>query len=469
MDRHRESGKLVVDRRTYTATPSTRHDKECKYFGVKNASSIGNCTCPKAILVYDSGSPRTVQEGPNAGKPILQWRLTKEEGYHTTRSQAAALEAAEAWLDKFDPVKIEVQKQEAAKITVLDAIKMFLQQKNRDVKRIGNYEMILGGNVEIRKARKNNKLIQFLERQNPPVKYIADVTHMHLAGWLNSWNVQKPGTDRERGQMGDLTAHNLWGNVIEFFNYCVKAGWLTKNPTLAIVSPKYSKANRTSTFTDEQYGAILTTAQTEKGDDARRLEAFLQLMRWSGMALVDAVLFRPSSLDANNVLRYNREKTKDRKANKGRAIVQLPEDVADLLRRIPIAEHCSSNQPFRRTNLKLHSDKGNWRIQLQNLFAQAGVTSVDTDTEKGVMPHPHMLRDTCAVFYLNAGLDIYNIAMILGDDVRMVEQHYLPFVKSIEETHIAKNAAILKYLKEHQDRIPAQVLEVGNQLIAVGD
>ena len=41
-------------------------------------------------------------------------------------------------------------------------------------------------------------------------------------------------------------------------------------------------------FTDAEYGPIL--AQVQRDGDTK-LETFLELLRWSGMALVDATLF----------------------------------------------------------------------------------------------------------------------------------------------------------------------------------
>jgi hypothetical protein len=65
--------------------------------------------------------------------------------------------------------------------------------------------------------------------------------------------------------------------------------------------------------------------------------------------------------------------------------------VVALLNKLP------ERQPFRRRDLKLESDKGFWRIQLQDLFERAKITEVKTDLE---MRPAHPLRDTCAVWYI---------------------------------------------------------------------
>jgi hypothetical protein len=71
--------------------------------------------------------------------------------------------------------------------------------------------------------------------------------------------------------------------------------------------------------------------------------------------------------------------------------VVLPGRVVALLNKLP------ESQPFRRPDFKLESDKGFWRVQLQDLFERAKVTEVKTDL--GMRPaHPHQLRDTCAVW-----------------------------------------------------------------------
>jgi integrase len=151
---------------------------------------------------------------------------------------------------------------------------------------------------------------------------------------------------------------------------------------------QWKQSTRRRVWEEAEYAAIL--GQVQKDGDTK-LETFLELLRWSGMALVDATLFDTKSV-VNGTLDYKRQKTGKR------AIVVLPSRVVALLNKLP------DGQPFRRPDFKLESDKAFWRIQLQNLFERAKVTEVKTDL--GMRPaHPHQLRDTCGVVHPQGRVD----------------------------------------------------------------
>jgi len=146
------------------------------------------------------------------------------------------------------------------------------------------------------------------------------------------------------------------------------------------------------------------------------------------MSLVDAVEYDAKSLDGDGTLRYTRIKSGIL------ATVQLPEHVVALLR---------SAEPFRHPGITLESSIQEWRSDLQDLFAKAGITQVKTDV--GMRPaHPHMLRDTCAVWYLRHGMSIYGVSKVLGhSNPTITAKHYLPFVAELEKAHIHENKLIL--------------------------
>src|SRR6266851_9955268 len=163
-------------------------------------------------------------------------------------------------------------------------------------------------------VKRDGKLFGWLNEQTPRPKFISDLTVPHLSAWRSAW-----------GYGSDLTTKGSWREVRTFFKFCVSQGWLTKSPAQELRYPKVANGNRTATFSDEQYDKIL---ETSRGD--QRLHAFLELLRWSGMALVDAVAFDRKTLDKDGVLRYVRIKT-------GKlAMVQLPDHVVILLHDIPL-------------------------------------------------------------------------------------------------------------------------------------
>src|SRR5207248_3302466 len=126
-------------------------------------------------------------------------------------------------------------------------------------------------------------------------------------------------------------------SVKTFFNFCEGQGWVADSPARRIRPTKVSRGGRTGVFSDKQFTAILNAARNDQ-----RAHAFIELMRWGGLAITDAVLFRPEMIDSEGVLRYRRHKTKEL------AVVPLPEHVLVDLRGVPLEEDSvGPTQPFR--------------------------------------------------------------------------------------------------------------------------
>lgn len=166
----------------------------------------------------------------------------------------------------------------------------------------------------------------------------------------------------------------------------------------------------------------------------QRLTTFIELIRWSGMAIVDAVLWRPELVDAEGVLRYRRQKSKML------ATVQLPDHVRALLRDIPLErDSVGSSQPFRSKDTALSSDTAAWSQRLLAVFALAGITEVKNEVGRARKPHAHMLRDTFAVWHLRHGSRLHVVSKALGHaKTTTTERAYLPWVKELEDAHIAE-------------------------------
>lgn len=391
-----------------TATVVVRHSPNCP--DKDRGPDWRKCNCRKGIRTYEGGGP-----GSN-----------RYRSAHT-RSWQKAEEFRQQWLDQFDPVKQELKQlkavKEAKQVTVESAVVSFIKDM---LFRLGQSStvkqaMTMFAFVDGDKVRRNGKFLDWLDQQVPRPEFIGDITPAHLMAWRSSWTC------------GDLTAYIRWTTVKGFFSFCVSQGWLEDSPARNLKRPKYKKGNRTAIFTDEQYNAILEAA---KGNQT--LETFLELMRWSGVAIVDAVEFRQESVDGEGVLKYRRVKTKTL------ATVPLPEHVIALLRL------AGPGQPFRHKELALESDIMAWRKELQALFTAAGVTKVKTDV--GLRnAHPHQLRDTFAVWSLRHGARIHTVSRMLGhSSVKITEQSYLPWVTELEQAHIDDARKLLEHAKPKQ-------------------
>jgi len=413
---------IEVNGVTYTATVFVRHGDSCP--DSARGPQHRKCNCRKYVLRYDSA---TQQQKKVSAK---------------TRSWEKAEAAAREWVDDKDPAKQEMkrlqaalEKKEGAAVTIETAVAKYLADmiyRLGDNGTVGRARTLLGNVAADGTIKRNGKLFDWLDRQAPRPVFISDITPTHLMDWRNGWNY------------GDGTAFQAWCDTKTFFKFCRKQGWIPVNPGDGIRHPKRAAGNRTATFSDKQYDAIVAAATGNQ-----RVHTFLALLRWSGMAIVDAVQFDKKSVDDAGVLRYKRQKTAKL------ATVKLPEDVQALIRSLP------DGQPFRNPSISILTDKQAWRVKLQKLFKAAGITSVRTDIGNRA-PHPHMLRDTCAVWYLRHGMGVHGVAKILGDNVGTVEKHYLPFVAELEKAHIAENDEILKEAAA-KSATPARVLNIANK------
>src|SRR5207237_1882148 len=118
-------------------------------------------------------------------------------------------------------------------------------------------------------------------------------------------------------------------NMKTFYKFSKTRGYIHSNPADEIEPPSIAKGNRTTAFSDAEYGEILEAAKATKD---QRLVTFLELMRWSGMDLADAAQYQPTQLNGD-VLTYRRIKTGNL------AVPILPAHVVAMLRSVPLAKH----------------------------------------------------------------------------------------------------------------------------------
>ncbi len=288
---------------------------------------------------------------------------------------------------------------------------------------------------DTKQVKRGGHLFSWLDKQVPRPVFVADLTPTHLTAWRASW------------QLDDYTAAQRWGIAKDFFNFCEHQEWIENSPAHKLKRLEYEKGNRTAYFSDAQYEAILKAVagyEPENVPEAtrkawkQRLTAFLELLRWSGMALIDAVQFRPEMVDDTGVLRYRRQKTSRRTTLI--AIVPLPDRVVALLRAVPLErDSLGAEQPFRMKDFTPHSDTVTWRKRLMKLFTLAGIKTVRNEVGKERPPHPHMLRDTFAVWNLRNGVSLFSVAKMMGhSNPTITAKAYAPFVREMEQAVISE-------------------------------
>lgn len=414
---------------TRTVTVITRHSADCK--DKDKGSNWSKCRCRKALLIYEG-------EGSGTNRRISA----------KTRSWEKAEKFAQEWRDRWDPEKQELKRLRAAKeakqVRIEAAVALYIADM---VSRLGDNGTVamarsLFGDVdsETNVVKRDGHLFHWLATCSPRPDYIADLTPAHITSWRTSW------------RFGDLTAANRWTMVKSLFNFCEAQDWIENSPAHKLKPIEAEKGSRTAIFTDQQYKQIISAvteydpenipAATRKSWQ-QRLTSFIELLRWSGMALVDAVQFRPDWVSDDGVLRYRRQKSGEV------AIVPLPAHVVKLVRAVPL-ERDSTNpaQPFR-TGAALMSDTAKWHRRVTKVFDLAGIKKVRTELGRMRDPHPHMLRDTFAVWHLRHGARLHTVSKMLGHaKTTTTEKSYLPWVKELDDAHIADARLSLQKMKK---------------------
>lgn len=396
--------------RTPTVEVYVRHSADCPKIG--KGRDFRGCSCMKWLYVNDQG------------------KATRESA--KTRSWEEAERKAQAVRDSYDPVKRELVRmkveQEKRATLIIDAVKFYLDDKRVGGRAQGTMEAVhaaISRTIQKKGHTTNNvSLLEFLEPRR--VIMLSEISPMLLLEWRGGW------------QLNETTTRNRWIEVLKFFNFCVRHKLLPENPAKSLAGVKLRKVSLTVPFTDEQYEAVLKATDTfrmahwlEPGRAVimrQRMRAFTEAMRWTAMSLIDVLNLRPDMI-VNGVLRYKRHKTGVQ------AVVPLPSDLLSLLATVPSEPRSVEGYYF-----LIRGDgraiRNAWRARLRLLFQQAGIASVRTEL-RDRPPHPHMFRDTMAVYYINQGLPLPDISRMLGHSNTMItERAYLPWVQSREDAMI---------------------------------
>jgi integrase len=442
------------DMLTPTYTVFSRHSADCEH---KSKPDYLDCNCKKWIRVYD---PR-MQPAKRRQTHFINANGQEQRSPFSakTRNAAEAERLRQAYKDSHDPDKIENQKlrdalkkrdeAEAQKTATIEkAISAFLIWKadnpsRRSSKLSGKtsdsamtaYRTLLGyvdqkGDVD---PKRKGHLFTWLENVNPRPKFVSDLTPVLVDAFQSTW----------KETMNDLTVSKTFDRLNAFFDYCLTRGkWIESNPMEGLDKPSVSDDERNTAFSIEQYQSILDKlAERPQTVDNTRLQTLVELMRWSGMAIVDAVQFKRSTLVGKN-LRYKRQKTGVlAKPTLASRVVELLGNV------VPI--NGDANQPFRNVSRYIKSDIDYWRAQINELYAEAGLKTVTTDEGEVVTTGPHTLRHTFATDQLKTQyelgqVNLSTIADAMGDSVATFEKSYKHQIDALKRAHERAQNAIVE-------------------------
>jgi integrase len=238
--------------------------------------------------------------------------------------------------------------------------------------------------------------------------------------FLGQLDIDTMGEFRSVWKDGALSASKKLERLRAFCRFAMKRKWINESPVSELKAPRVS-LKPTMPFTHEEMSRILSAVNVycretsaNGRENARRLRAFVLLLRYSGMRISDVVNLTAERFAGNRLFLYT-QKT-------GVPVhIVIPEFVLRVLESTP---RKSENHFFWSGVGKLESIVRSWQTRLRRLFQLAGV----------VKGHAHRFRDTFAVELLLAGIPIERVSILLGhQSTRVTEKHYNPWVRSRQE------------------------------------
>lgn len=244
--------------------------------------------------------------------------------------------------------------------------------------------------------------ITLLEQFNPSV----------LTNFKLTWKTWSPRTARAH-------IERMHG----FFKFCTAQEWIPKDPSISVKPARRIEDPKTMPLDEKQWLELLKACDTYRQSingsaGALRVKALVQVMRYSGLAIADAVKLRKSDIDADGVFHIYRQKTGAPVNN------LLPPHILKVLASVPPA---SGKYFFWSGQGDLQTAVKDFQARLADIFELAGIPKLGTHMVS------HRLRDSYAVSLLLAGRSTEDVAAALGDTVPVVLKHYSPWIAARQE------------------------------------
>jgi integrase len=259
-------------------------------------------------------------------------------------------------------------------------------------------------------ARKYRTMLKYLRTfaRDKGYRFVKEFGVAELQAFQVSW------------KMGPRAAAKRLEQVRTFFQFCVDREYISINHATKMHAPT-PPVTQKEPFSDEEMDRILTTARhypTRRSDFVGpRAYALTLLLRYSGMRISDALAFSPEKLQGNSAFLYMK-KTGDP------VYVWLPDFVVSALKSLALVQ----GKYFWTTRGTDDPEnvRKSWTRQFSLIFASAG-----RFTSK---PHIHRFRHTFACALLRKGVQVDDVATLLGhSDPRVTLRHYARWVKGRQE------------------------------------
>jgi integrase/recombinase XerD len=337
----------------------------------------------------------------------LRWSVNGQQ----YRKQAGTRSWTEA-----ETVKRELEDQLSGKVSkeiptsmIEDAVRLFIQDKR--IQGVGDSGMK-------KYTLELLRLATYCAGVN--VYTVQGITRELLTGYAATWEALYPSS---------ITRSKVKERCSAFLRYCYETKWLDRvpnlpkikvdeAPTMPLVRDEYSRLLDALYVVNPRRWDGKKSSQGLTGDMHTRIRALIQLMRWSGLAIIDAVSLPKSHMVWDADRKIFRVVTSRQKTGTD-VSVPLPPDVSAEIK--PLydrhAEYVLFPEEMKWTDIaRTYTNR-----YIRPAFEAAGI---ECDTHMV----SHRLRDTFAVFLLEKGMSIGDVANALGDTVKVTEKHYAKWV-----------------------------------------
>jgi site-specific recombinase XerD len=360
-----------------------RHSGDCPHAGNE---FYKRCGCSKHLR-WSYGGRQFRQSAKTR-----TWSIAEERRHEIEARFKAA--------DPINPVGT-VTVEAVTRQTIERAVELFISDKRTqglDAGFLKKYERELG------------RLAEFMTAQSrffPHEMTLEDFTEFR-AGWKDTYP-------------SSTTRSKVQERLRSFLRYCYAARLIDRIPQLSSIR---IEAPPTMPLSDSEYKKLLKAIPNEfEGDKAKRIDALIQLMRHSGLAIQDAVTLERTELKKDRGKELYRIVTSRQKTGTHVSVPIRSEIAKELI----VAMKLNGNPRYvfwQTGNGKVKTVLSNWGNDLRRLFRAAGFPE----------GHPHQLRDTFAVGLLEKGVPLEEVSKLLGhESIKTTEKHYAPWVKARQD------------------------------------
>lgn len=367
---------------TPTVTIIVRHSKGCRYYRT-GAEKVQSCKCRKH----------------------LRWSLGGEQ----FRKPAGTRSWAEAEKAK-DRLEAQLSGRPLPKdesgFPLSEAIRLFRADKENQ----GVTDTVKG-----KYERELDRLRMFCERHS--VFTVQAVTRELLIGYAATWPESYGST---------MTRYQVQARLKHFLRFCLDSGWLDRAPKLTRIRVDQPA---TLPLTEKEYAALLKAIPEVFGhhpypkDKPAKVRALIQLMRWTGLAIRDAVTLERGEIQLDKSTRLHCVVTSRQKTGTHVSIPLKPDVAQELLTVL----NGNPKYVFWTGNGLESSTVTHWQDDMRTLFKAAKIES------DGHM-RSHRLRDTFAVDMLSKGVPMEEVSKMLGhESIKTTEKSYARWAQTRQD------------------------------------